>query len=599
MATNVFLLWRRRANFDPEPVKVAARLQRIFHPIFGDDAPVLTRRNATAGLVCLDLRPRHWREESLQESGSRWCLAPEFPMTAPGLAARLGKRAEGDAGSLLAVDRHIRDGGVEELLEVLAPFSLVSGDDDAGTVSVQIDGLGAAQVFEHDRRTSWALSNRLFAFAALDIPLKPVAEEWAARWALDFFPLETSGFRNIRVLSAGERITVGPKGIRRRRVDTFKRLIAPFDGTRAANAEIARLGLIQAVRDAAPGFKEATLLLSGGWDSRAICSTLLTAGVPFNAQVGGHANNPDVIVAHELARISGFPLVHAGSSHPSTDLGRTRTSIRNALLWESGCRLTKKHKFFARDGGGLGAGRVKITGKHGEIATAGFSRRLHLGGSRQEVEDGFVRNRMSRLGRNVRQRVRAGVEDLIRHEFRALDRYDVPGGELMNLYYLVHRTRRMSIHSAGSKSGLLLTPFFATEYVRASRAFEAAELQQKPIHRHVLAANAPEWSEVPFAPEIERVAEIRDLRAAGTQIPTEAEDAASPEWVNTGITGTKYDNALYWETDGAALAGEALATDGFWSEIYKREAAARRWRRNADEIVISAALSEVIDSISA
>ena len=77
-----------------------------------------------------------------------------------------------------------------------------------GEVFVQNDGLGLSQLFEYQTGRTWALSNRIFAFKALGLPLKPEPEEWAVRWTLDGFPMSLTGYKSIRYFEPATRLRV-------------------------------------------------------------------------------------------------------------------------------------------------------------------------------------------------------------------------------------------------------------------------------------------------------------------------------------------------------------------------------------------------------
>ncbi len=72
--------------------------------------------------------------------------------------------------------------------------------------------------------------------------------------------------------------------------------------------------------------------LTGGYDSRALAASFLTAGVEFETTVTGRATNPDVIVAEQLARLT-------GKRHTRVDLSEqtpTFAAVRDALSLTDG-----------------------------------------------------------------------------------------------------------------------------------------------------------------------------------------------------------------------------------------------------------------------
>jgi hypothetical protein len=57
-----------------------------------------------------------------------------------------------------------------------------------------------------------------------------------------------------------------------------------------------------------------------------------------------------------------------------------------------------------------------------------------------------------------------------------------------------------------------------------------------------------------------------------------------------GKRWNKYHQALYWDLVSAPLVKEALASEGWWREIFDRASAAEEWNRTkgvADALVVA------------
>ena len=575
MTSNVFLLWHRKSAWDPDPASVAAKLAKIFQPVLAPEPTVVTRRTASVGMVYLEHAPRDWRDPFFEEDEAGWAVAPEYPLDA---RLRLQHHGAGPVLRPLAAALAERPEGL--VSQMMPCFSLISAETASGKARVVNDPLGLGQLFEAEQGETWAVSNRLNAFAALGLSLRPVPEEWAARWALNFFPMELTGFSNVRVLPPGSAVQIGRDGPLRQRYDMLSDWVLPEIETREEHAERARTALIEICGAVARRARRMTLMFSGGRDSRAIASTFRAAGLPLSLQTGGHPASADALVASELARIAGVELTRTEGTRPEPTAGEAEEAIRAALLWEAGSRLTKRHKTFSAGRRGMHAGRIKVSGKHGEIGRCFYSKSVDPDLSPADLEQAFVRSQLSRLPRSVRKNVKARVEELVLESWRSSDFPALPPGKRLDFYYLIERTRRLNAGSHGAKSGIVFTPFLAPEFIRASFAIPSRELPACPLHAHIVARNSPDWAHVPYAADEEAVARMR----AGQVQPNESSGDAP--WLDPA-GNQNYDNDAYWQTGGLPLVERSLASDGLFGEIFDRERARKSWRRNADEIVIS------------
>jgi hypothetical protein len=139
---------------------------------------------------------------------------------------------------------------------------------------VQNDGLGQSQLFEFNDGRLWAMSNKINAFKALDVKLKPEPEQWAVWSTLSRFPLTMAGYQNIRFLGPASQLRLNSTGIKRRKFDILSDWVNPqIQMSSEECLELARSSLLQQIQAGMPLWKKLSVGLSGGWDSRAIVST--------------------------------------------------------------------------------------------------------------------------------------------------------------------------------------------------------------------------------------------------------------------------------------------------------------------------------------
>jgi hypothetical protein len=408
------------------------------------------------------------------------------------------------------------------------------------------------------------------ALRALGIRLEPVPHEWAAHATLGWFPLQLTGFKNVRLLEPATQLRIDADGVHRSRTDVLGQWLHPETRQDDEWLEIARNSLLRRLGAAATGCSEASAGLTGGWDSRAIISSLRALGLPFRARVKGQPDSPDVTVARELARIAGIPLaVETSADLPSSDPNDWRDGIKLALLWQAGQMDVDKQKTLFARGQRLDRGRVNIMGQHGEIGRA-----FHYAGMLQKhgicelpwsdtkLEKRFVGHIVATAPRCLRHDLRDAVHEIVLAAYREATRYNLNGLGILDFLYLHENTRRFNAGSLASQTNLVVAPFLNPDFIRAAFAVTPALKTDHALHQHIVGTNTPDWANVAYA-----------------------ESQPSSRYYNEGAS---------WQTTGAALLNDALHKDGFWAEVFDADLAREDAGEVADELVMLELLPEVL-----
>jgi hypothetical protein len=556
----IFLLWRPAAPDEAE--RVAGDLLRLFAPLFAEKPEFSIRRNRTAAFVVLHLPVQGWIRPFVEEDDERWVQAIDYPLDAT--------LALDDDRILLRASRELERNPFALVSQLSPPFSLLWSAHALGEIHVQDDGLGQAQLFEHDDGRTWALTNRVTALRALGIRLEPVPHEWAVHATLGWFPLQLTGFKNVRLLEPATQLRIDTDGVHRSRIDVLGQWLHPESRPHDEWLEIARNSLLRHLGAAATGWSEASAGLTGGWDSRAIISSLRALDVPFRARVKGQPDSPDVIVARELARIAGIPLqVETSAELPSSDPNDWRDSIQLALLWQAGQMDADKQKTLFACGRRLDRGRVNIMGQHGEIGRAfHYAGMLQKHGIRKlpwndaELEKRFVGHIIATAPRCLRNDLRDAVHEIVLAAYREATRYNLNGLAVLDFLYLHENTRRFNAGSLASQTNLVVAPFLNPDFIRAAFALPPALKTDHDIHQHIISTNTPDWANVPYA-----------------------EPQPSSRY---------YDEGASWQTTGASLLNDALHKGGFWTEVFDASLAREDALDVADELGMLALLSAVL-----
>jgi len=574
----IFLLWRAPADAAPElaPAAVAAKLLAHFGPLAKTELTPLVRSVGPVHLVWLELPIAGFRAPLFEEDGPAWALAPDYPLNARRLLRAAGITPRDDAALLqLAAELEARPAPI--VRELVPPSCLLwrSGNE----VRVQNDGLGQAQLFELEKGGLWALTNRVMALRALGTELVPVPEEWAARFVTNWFPLDRSGYEDVRFLAGGTQLRIGRDGVRRTRHDPVGEWVKPAPRTRADALELGRHGLLNVLADAVELAEKPSVGLSGGWDSRCVASCLRMLGADFELRVRGQESHFDVILSTELARIAGLPhRIKSEGGIPPDHVDGLRLGIQNALRWQGGYFATKKHKnFLAKKGkDGLDGGVVNVMGQHAGVGKADFMKKIE---SWKHDPATFEERLLDALMADAPSFLRADrletVRELLRASYRAAHAHGLEGHGPLLYYYLNEFTRRWGSATVAGQSGIVVAPFLCPDVIRACHALPPEELPSKPLHRHVTALHAPDWAVVPYADQVTE-GDFASGRLPRVEAQKETEDELTPRW-RAVRHHRKYHYKYFWKDVGQPLLEEAFEQGGFWTEVFDADQAQRNW----------------------
>ncbi len=572
-------MWRRDspAGARLDPGAVARSLQQALAPLFSAPLHATTHADGAAAIVFLERPVAGWRAPFRQRDAGGRAFAVDYPIGVPRVMAACGHRPPPGDGELPALGRALAEDPEPLLRELPPPFSLVWWPDDGSGPLVQTDGLGRAQVLEYDDGALWAATNKVAALRALGVGLELDAGDWAVKSAVGWFPMARTGYRHLRYLAPGTQLRVERGGVRRRVDDVVREWVHPLAMGPEDALELGRAALVRHVRDGAPYFDRPAAGLTGGWDSRAVVSAFVAAGVGVRAKVKGREGSLDVAIARRLAAIAGLELdVLEEADLPPDSADALERSIRLALLWQGGLMWSEAHKAFrSGDARALDRPGVNVMGQHGEIARGAYERRIKAwkAAGPEEYEDRLVAKLFRDAPTGLRPEAGAHADAVVREAFAEGARYELTGLAALDLFHLLERTRRYSGASLSSQPNVVFTPFLTPDVIRAAFAYRAAggafvvdRRLVNPIHRFAIAANLPAWADVEFEEDVYGAAR-REARARGETGPVTVPGGTAP-------VRDYYDHARYWRDTAGPLAERALADDGVWTEIF--DAAALR-----------------------
>lgn len=587
----LFLLWSpgEDAGEAADAGTVAAKLQAVFAPVFGSPLGQRVMQGAAASLVVLELPARGWRPASFQEDDRGWAFAVDYPVNGP----KVMGAPDGEDGFLLSLGRALQAEPRPLLGNLAPPFCLAWSDKASGEIFLQNDGLGQSQLYEYRDGPRWALSNKVFAFRALGLPVDPDPEAWAVHATLGWFPMELTGYRRIRFVKPGTQFRIGASGAASTQIDVLPDWVRRAGLAPSDCLELARQSLRSVIEGCLSLWDPPEVGLTGGWDSRAVVATLRALGADFSTVVRGLPGRPDVVIASELARIAGLDLkVVSSSGLPPDDAEACRRCISRALLWQAGHAAIHRQKTFLADRPWLRPKRINVTGQHGEIGRrerALFGEdRVKIVQARQwsepEYEAFILQDLLSEMPPSLRPSLREAVREAITAAYHQADRYGLEGLARVDFFSLYEFTRRKGAGVHAWQPRQLVAPFLNPGFIRAVFNYtERAEMNV--FHRYIIRAHAPDWAEVPYFEDLEAVREKGDGGASPS--------VTSRDWKQP--TGREnYNGPRYWETVGRPLIDEALAEGGFWTEVFDPDLARTQWQAAPDILAILHLLPGVI-----
>ena len=590
-----YLLWQPRRDESPagdaELATVAERFCALYADLFATPPAVRTRRVTGASLVYFEVPVDGWVAFE-EESEGAWAFAPDYPLNARTVLRDRGIEFT-DESVLLSLGRALERDPEPILRELAPPFSLVWLDAE-GRVRWQTDGLGMSQAFAHDGDAGarGVITNRLLSLKALGLPLEPVADEWAVRSVLEWFPIDMTGYRGVRYPAPGSGRVYGRESIADKAYPVLREWVHPPEMKPDECQELARDAMVRLVREANEIWTEPTVGLSGGWDSRAVTSVLRAEGSPFTARVRGNPARLDVILSNRLAEIAGFKLrIKTSSGLPPDSAEGCREAIERGLRWQGGYLTLRKHKTFLVRKPHLSGGTVNVTGQHAGIVKSDFVNRIDaLNHPPEEYEDRLVEAILLDAAPYMRESMRERVAETVRESYRTAARYDLHGLDALHFFFLYEYTRRWGAATLGGQTSLAFAPFLTPDMIRAAYAYPAARLPERPMHRFITDSLAPDWRDVPYEGQV-----TEEEVAAGLYPPVTVMKRKRKEFEESSARWRrhsrhrKYHYKFYWKDVGLPLIQEALDQGGFWTDVFDPTGVddeGWRWRSRPDAVVI-------------
>jgi hypothetical protein len=450
------------------------------------------------------------------------------------------------------------------------PFTLCSFDKESQRLCVVHDGLGEDQFFISAGEQGVVFSNKCWPILRL-LGVAPRADHsaWKYWFCMGWFPGNSTPFENLHYLERGAVVSGDSRSVTVDAEDTFSSWIGPAEhGPATQRMDRALRSFREVIRLHRPGEAPYSADLTGGLDSRAICSVLINDGIPCRYVTGGNSFSADVIVAGKIARRFRLDWSHV-PPRPfgrRTDLAKlVDTQFRKMLLWGEGLVEPNRFRHFGVEKSATEHG-TDLSGGSAEISKGHYyGQRL-----RADTQSPFdYAEFLSRFEREAATLLADGdpfdLTGLIRHQASAGEAYGVSGFSLLDYFYLSERTRRwQSAHLAINLFDLSVLPFINIEHIKLAFAMQPGDKAAHRFQEFIIAQNTAALLRVPKNTELYRNPLYWLSRAA-----------SRVAWLGRLMNQSDWPD--YFRGHGRSVIENVLSSEAPLWQILDRDKSTKRW----------------------
>ena len=406
----------------------------------------------------------------------------------------------GDEARLL---QHYLEAGGEELAGGLEGFfTIVIGDGRSREVLAVTDIVGSCHCYARSLEHGMALSSSSFALAALaPARLDPVGCQEFLRTGSMYE--DRTFYREVRKLGPAAIHRIPAAGSRSESRYWSMARLSPDRFRGAPAARRLEEDLLRAAERVGAAFPRPVCDLTGGYDSRAVVSAFLKAGVSFETVVTGPPESKDVTVARDLAGIAGLRHTHISTTEPVTwEQAKVAFTVTDGEydLVEYG-RVYRNHEQLLR------RHDISINGSFGEVARGYWWEVLlpNVGARRALDARRVAATRYAAAGSHSLQFPPETALDLVSHFAGVIERANgglesFPNTFQMDHTYLTLRMQRWQGRIASSTDQLwpCLSPFMFRSVLETMLQTSARDRRGSALVRRMLVDLHPPFATFPL-----------------------------------------------------------------------------------------------------
>jgi asparagine synthase (glutamine-hydrolysing) len=308
--------------------------------------------------------------------------------------------------------------------------------------------------------------------------------------------------------------------------------------------------------------------LSGGKDSRLIAAASLAAGLRpnlvTNIDVPEEGETASELVAI-VRKTRGIDLNHRlrKVSDPATvlDVGLAERIDRFQHLFD----YQYPSSFSVRPPPGPRLEMdvdVRLSGVGGELVSGYWYPK-----AKQTPVDTATRQLMRAIPQAaLRSDVHAAEEARIRGILAAISEAGLDAEHIIDYLYLVERVRRWY---SSAYSFMIITPFLAPGFVKASFAFDPREKRERAVHARLLQRLLPEWADIPFVSDTSTTTATRVWQGDGITTIAEMRDTCKGQ-LPAMVEPDEVDKALRRAHEGKLADSQVLRQFAWAAQASKR-----------------------------
>jgi Asparagine synthase len=566
--SKIILGWQLKRPLDDIRVhQLTEQISQRYQPLFLERLQCVGLWQGNQGLLHFDVP--HGADAGLDRTGDRICCVTGRPTAAGEDSGRApAPFAAGALYNRLVTSTTTVQADV--IREINPPFTLCWFDQRSSCLGVIHDGLGQDQFFVSHTAEGIVFSNRCWPILrALGAAPQIDAEAWKYWFCMGWFPGTSTPLRNIRFLDSGEIIVGNSDRISSSTSNALSWWIHQGDHQDTAALMVqAADAFREVVRQNKPPISRFEADLTGGIDSRAICSLLMKEAFPCRYFTGGAKFSPDVVLASRIARQFGLDWTHVKDPRftQGIDLrGVVDTQFRHMTLWGEGLVEPTRFAHFqgepapTRQDAYLGGGSSEISKGHyyRGLLRLNPGASFHVDRSLQN----FTQPAAELLGSSDASK----LSQLIRHQLDQGATCGARGWAILDHFYLRERTRRwQSAHLAINLFEVDILPFNNAQHITLAFAMRPGDKANSAFQRFIIQRNEEALLRIPLSGEVARHPYFRLLRL----IPR-------VRWLSGALKTMSW--ADYFRDRGKTSVDWALSRESPLFDILDRSKLMKKW----------------------
>lgn len=511
---NIILGWQlSKENEDGEINNIIREIKNRYQPLFKNKIEHVGIWNRTQGLLHFNVQPPKDDPYVYFERNRLICYTGK-PSITSGDSAFGGEK-------LNAISLYRKLSSASDVInpasinEINPPFTFILLDAENNKLSLINDGLGYDQFFICETKEGVIFSNKCWPIIKLlgncpDINYSG----WKYWFTLGWFSDNSTPFVNIRTLNRGEFIKGDGKNITIDRIDAFNSWIDVSKSPKERTQFLIRAGnsFNQMIHSNTLDGLSVSSDLTGGVDTRSICSLIIKERIPCTFYTNGPRFSTDVIIAKKIEKKFNLELKTSNYECKKRHLLNNEIPIKfeKLILWCEGLVEPNRFMQFSQPPAEPPFNnRPRFSGSSGDISKAHYYRYWLNNGVQsfnkiiKWVFDDFnkIKDSIIYLSNSF------DVEKMLENHIFSGKVYGLKDFELLDFFYLNERIGRWE--SAHTKTNLFdapnIIPFMNIDHIKIAFLLTPQEKSSFEFQKFIIKQNKKELLDIPINNDIYKI----------------------------------------------------------------------------------------------